>query len=107
VNLQDATLVFRTESAEHPSVASIAQSIYDRLLEGEPVDYRSLDHLLGEASGKGVLRAIRAKYGPDGQEAILAPIMDVIACTKPIRSTRPDWTPAPGEDPLAVQHQGS
>ena len=99
--------MFRTESAEHPSVASIAQSIYDRLLEGEPVDYRSLDHLFGEASGKGVLRAIRAKYGPDGQEAILAPIMDVIACTKPIRSTRPDWTPAPGEDPLAVQHQGS
>ena len=104
MNLQDATLVFRTESAEHPSVASVAQSVYDRLLDDEAVDYRVLDDLLGEASGKGVLRAMRAKYGPVGFEAILAPIMDVIARTKPIRSTRPEWHPAPGEDPLAVRH---
>ena len=104
MNLQDATLVFRTESAEHPSVASIAQSVYDRLLDGEAVDYRLLDDLLGEASGKGVLRAMRAKYGPVAFEAILAPVMDVIARTKPIRSTRPEWTPTPGEDPLAVRH---
>jgi hypothetical protein len=104
MNLQDATLVFRTESAEHPSVTAIAQSVYDRLLDGEVVDYRMLDDLIGEASGKGVLRAMRAKYGPVAFEAILAPIMDVIARTKPIRSTRPAWTPAPGEDPLAVRH---
>ena len=104
MNLQDATLVFRTESAEHPAVASIAQSVYDRLLDGERVDYRMLDDLLGEASGKGVLRAMRGKYGPVAFEAILAPIMDVIARTKPIRSTRPEWSPAPGEDPLAVRH---
>jgi hypothetical protein len=104
MNLQDATLVFRIESAEYPPVAAIAQSVYDRLLDGEPVDYRLLDALIGEASGKGVLRAIRAKYGPVGFDAILAPIMDVIARIKPIRSTRPEWTPAPGEDPLAVRH---
>jgi hypothetical protein len=102
MNLQDATLVFRTESAEHPSVASIAQSVYDRLLDGGAVDYRVLDDLLGEASGKGVLRAMRGKYDPVAFEAILAPIMDVIARTKPIRSTRPEWNPAPGEDPLAA-----
>jgi hypothetical protein len=104
MNLQDATLVFRAESAGHPPVAAIAQSVYDRLLDGEPVDYRLLDELIGEASGKGVLRAIRAKYGPVGFEAILAPVMDVIAGTKPIRSSGPGWAPAPGDDPLAVRH---
>jgi hypothetical protein len=104
MNLQDATLVFRTESAGHPSAAVIAQSVYDRLLDGEAVDYRMLDDLLGEASGKGVLRAMRKKYGPVAFEAILAPVMDVIARTKPIRSARPAWSPAAGEDPLAVRH---
>ena len=104
MNLQDATLVFRTESAGHPSVASIAQSVYDRLLDGEAVDYRLLDDLIAEASGKGVLRAMRAAYGPVAFEAILAPIMDVLARDKPVRSGRPPWRPAPGEDPLAVRH---
>jgi hypothetical protein len=104
MNLQDATLVFLIESQEWPSVATIAQSAYARLLEGEVVDYRLLDELIGEASGKGVLRAIRQKYDPIAFNAILGPIMDEIARGKPIRSTRPQWQPSPGEDPLTVRH---
>jgi len=104
MNLQDATLVFRTESAGHPSVASIAEVVYDRLLDGEAADYRLLDTLIAEASATGVLRAMRAAYGPVAFEAILAPIMDVLARDKPVRSGRPPWRPAPGEDPLAVRH---
>jgi hypothetical protein len=103
MNLQDATLVFLIESQQWPSVATIAQSVYGRLLDGEVVDYRLLDDLIGEASGKGVLRALRQKYDPIAFEAILSPIMDEIARTKPIRSTRPEWQSAPGEDPLTVR----
>jgi hypothetical protein len=102
VNLQDATLVFLIESQEWPAVATIAQSVYDRLLDGEVVDYRLLDDLLGEASGKGVLRAMRKKYDPIAFEAILGPIMEELARVKPIHSARPEWRPAPGEDPLAA-----
>lgn len=104
MNLQDATLVFLAESAAHPSVGALAQSAYDRLLDGEPVDYQVLDELIGEASGKGVLRALKEKYGPIAFEAITMPILEEIGRTKPIRSTRPEWHPTPGEDPLAVRH---
>jgi hypothetical protein len=104
MNLQDATLVFLIESQQWPSVATIAQSVYDRQLDGEVVDYRLLDDLIGEASGKGALRAIRQKYGPIAFEAILSPIMDELARAKPIRSTMPEWHPTPGEDPLTVGH---
>jgi hypothetical protein len=103
MNLQDATLVFLIESQEWPAVATIAQSVYGLLLDGEVVDYRLLDGLIGEASGKGVLRAMKQKYDPIAFDAILAPIMDEIARTKPIRSTRPEWHPTPGEDPLAAR----
>jgi hypothetical protein len=103
MNLQDATLVFLIESQEWPAVATIAQSVYGLLLDGEVVDYRLLDDLIGEASGKGVLRAMKQKYDPIAFDAILAPIMDEIARTKPIRSTRPEWHPTPGEDPLAAR----
>ena len=102
MNLQDATLVFLIESQEWPAVATIAQSVYAQLADGQVVDYRLLDELIGEASGKGVLRAIRQKYDPIAFEAILGPIMDEIARNKPIGSTRPEWHPAPGQDPLAA-----
>ena len=85
MNLQDATLVFLAESATFPAVAELAQSARDRLLAGEPADYRVLDDLLGEASGKGALRAMSRKYSPTAFEAILAPIMDEIGRSKPIR----------------------
>jgi len=101
MNLSDATLVFLSESADQPVVAELARSVHDRLVNGGLVDYRLLDELLGEASGKGVLRALHAKYDPVAYEAVLAPILQEIGRTKPIRATRPEWRPAPGEDPLA------
>jgi len=100
MDLKDATLMLLSESAGHPAVASLAQSAYDQLVVGETVDYRVLNDLIGEASGKGVLRAIHAKYSPTAYEAMIAPILAEIGRTTPIRSSR--WT-APGDpddDPL-------
>ena len=102
MNLQDATLVFLIESQEWPAVAAIAQTVYNQLLADGTADYRLLDELIGEASGKGILRAMRKKYDPIAFEAILGPVMEELARAKPIRSTRPEWQPTPGEDPLAV-----
>lgn len=100
MDLKDATLMFLTESAAHPAVAEIAQSAYDRLIEGEDVDYRVLSDLVGEASGKGVLRAMRRKYGPVAFEAIVMPILQEVGRRAPIRSSRSTWQP--GEDPLTA-----
>ena len=41
MDLKDATLMFLSESAAYPAVASIAQNAYDRLAEGEEIDYRA------------------------------------------------------------------
>jgi len=71
------------ESAAHPSVAKIAQTAYDQLVGGQQVDYRILDELVGEASGKGVLRAIRRKYGATAHEAIFGPLLHEIDRQKP------------------------
>ena len=99
MDLRDATLMFLIESAAHPAVSEIAQSAYDRLVEGEDIDYRVLSDLVDEASGKGVLRAMHQKYGPAAFEAI---IMRVLQDRRraPIRSTRTTWQP--GEDPLTA-----
>jgi len=43
MDLRDATLMFLAESAAYPAVAELAQSAYDRLAEGEDIDYRVLD----------------------------------------------------------------
>jgi hypothetical protein len=75
VDLKDATLMFLVEAAGYPAVSEIAQSAYDRLVEGEEVDYRVLSDLVGEASGKGVLDALRQKYDPAAFEAIVMPIL--------------------------------
>jgi hypothetical protein len=88
MDLKDATLMFLSESAACPAVASIAQSAYDRLVEGEEIDYRVLDELIGEASGKGVLRDLHRKYSPEAYEAMIGPILQEIDRTKPIRSRR-------------------
>jgi hypothetical protein len=100
MDLKDATLMFLSESAAHPAVAEIAQSAYDRLAEGEDIGYRVLNDLVDEASGKGVLRAMRQKYGPVGFEAIIMPVLQEIGRRKPIHSTRYTWQP--GEDPLTA-----
>jgi hypothetical protein len=97
----DATLVVFTESAEHPAVAQLARSAYERMANGEEVGYQALDDLIGQASGKGVLRAMKGKYDPVAFDAIIMPILAEIGRTKPIRSSRPQWHPTPGADPFA------
>jgi hypothetical protein len=100
MDLRDATLMFLSESAAYPAVAEIAQTAYDRLIEEDDIDYRVLDHLVGEASGKGVLQAMRQKYGPVGFESIIMPVLREIGRRKPIHSTGYTWQP--GEDPLTA-----
>jgi hypothetical protein len=100
MDLRDATLMMLSESADHPVVESLAQTAYNRLANDEPVDYRLLDELIGEASGKGVLRALHAKYGPAAHEAIIGPILTEIGRQKPIRSHRYARDVAPETDPL-------
>jgi hypothetical protein len=100
MDIKDATLVMLSESAGHPAVASIAQSVYDRLANDDPVDYRLLDQLIGEASGKGVLRALHAKYNPTAYEAIITPLLTELGRLKPIRSRRYAGPVDPETDPL-------
>jgi hypothetical protein len=100
MDLKDATLMMLTESADYPAVASIARNAHERLANEEPVDYRLLDDLIGEASGKGVLRALRAKHGTVAFEAIISPILAEIGRQKPIRSSRQPEPVDPENDPL-------
>jgi hypothetical protein len=101
MNLRDATLMFMSESAAHPAVASIAQSAYDRQLAEDEIDYRVLTELINEASGKGVLRDLRRKHGAVAFDAIVGPILQEIGQKAPIRSTR--RAPAPEDDPLTAR----
>src|SRR6266700_624505 len=100
MDIQDASLMMLSESADYPAVASLAQSVYERLVNGEPVDYRLLDDLIGEASGKGVLRALHAKYSPTACDAIIMPILAEIGRQKPIRSQGYSKPVDPESDPL-------
>lgn len=100
MNLEDATLMFLTESAAYPVVASIAQTAYDRLVADGEIDYRVLGDLIGEASGKGVLRDLRRRHGPAAFDAIITPVLREIGRQKPIRSRRP--AVAPDDDPLTA-----
>jgi hypothetical protein len=100
VELKDATLMLLSESDGHPAVASLAKSAYDRLARGEAVDYRLLDELIGEASGKGVLRALHARYSPVAYEAIIMPILAEIGRQKPVGPRRRPDSDDPQADPL-------
>jgi hypothetical protein len=73
-----------TESGAHPELARIAQSTYDNLCQGTDVSYEVLNDLLGEASGQGVLGALRQKYSPAAYEAILEPICREIGRQAPV-----------------------
>ncbi|MGH3250695.1 MAG: hypothetical protein ACRDOI_31430 [Trebonia sp.] len=100
MELKDATLMMMNESAGQPTVASLARSVYDRIVNSEPVDYRLLDDLIGEASGKGVLRALHAKYSPTAYDAIIMPILAELGRRKPIRSQGSSEPVDPETDPL-------
>ncbi|HUD35649.1 MAG TPA: hypothetical protein VMR14_02050 [Streptosporangiaceae bacterium] len=101
MELKDATLMLLTESAGYPVVASIAQAAYDQLAFDGGVDYRVLSDLIGEASGKGVLRLIRQKYSQAAFDAMIMPICREIGRQAPVRSPRrPAGTPE--DDPLTA-----
>lgn len=100
MDLRDATLMMLSESADQPAVASIARSVYERLANEEPVDCRLLDDLIGAASGKGVLRALHAKYSPTAYEAIIMPILTELGRRKPVRSGGHSAPADPEADPL-------
>lgn len=99
MELRDAALMLLTESADHPGAAALAQQAYDQLLRFGAVDYRLLNALVGEISGKGVLRDIRRKYSPVAFDAILTPLLAEIDRQAPVPS-RP--RPATGDDPLTA-----
>ena len=84
MDLKDATLMIVAESADHPRLAGLARSAYDQLVAGEDVDWRVLDDIVAEASGKGVLREIRHKHGAIAHEAIFGPILREIDRQKPV-----------------------
>jgi hypothetical protein len=88
MDLKDATLTILGESAAYPGLAELARSAYDQLARNGQVDYRVLDDLVAEASGKGVLRAIHRKYGPDGRDAVFGPILREIDRQKPVPPRR-------------------
>ena len=103
MDLKDATLVFLSESAEHPALASIAEAAYDQLFRAGAVDYRLLNELIGEASGKGVLRAMHAKFSPVAYDAVLTPILREIDRQAPVAPRTRSGSSAetdPEQDPL-------
>jgi hypothetical protein len=103
MDLKDATLVLISESAEHPAVASIAEAAYDQLFLAGVVDYRLLNELIGQASGKGVLRAMHSKYSPVAYDAVLTPILKEIDRQAPVPPrTRPAASTGPEDDPLTA-----
>ena len=96
MDLKDATLLLAAESAAHPALASAAQTAYNALASGQQVPFQTLSELIGEASGKGVLRDLRRKYSETAFEAIVFPICREIDRQKPV----PPRRRAAGPDPL-------
>jgi len=102
MDLKDATLMILTESAADPGLAKLAQSAYDQLTADGEVDYRVLNDMVAEASGKGVLRVIRQKHGAIAHEAIFGPILREIDRQKPVPPRRPAPDRQDSSDPLTA-----
>jgi len=102
MDLKDATLMILSESAAHPGLAKLAQSAYDQLTTDGQVDYQVLSDMIGEASGKGVLRAIHGKYGPVTRDAIFGPVLREIGRQKPVPPRRTASARPGGPDPLTA-----
>jgi hypothetical protein len=100
MELRDATLMLLSESAGYPVVERLAQSAYDQLADGGVADHRLLSDLIGEASGKGILRALHRKYSQTAFDAIIMPICTEIGRQAPVPPRR---EPGPGYvDPLTA-----
>jgi hypothetical protein len=102
MDLKDATLMILVESAAHPGLSRLAQSAYDQLAGDGQVDYRVLSDLIAETSGKGVLRAIHRKYGPDARDAIFGPILREIDRQKPVPPRKTASARPGGPGPLTA-----
>ena len=102
MDLKDATLMILAESAAHSGLARIAQSAYDQLTIDGEVDYHVLSDLIGEASGKGVLRAIHRKYSATAYEAMIMPILREIDRQKPVPPRRSAAAQQGSDDPLTA-----
>lgn len=102
MDLKDATFMILSESAAHPGLAKLAQSAYDQVAWDGQVDYRVLSDMVAEASGKGVLREIRRKYGPATHEAIFAPVLREIERQKPVPPRRTASERPGSPDPLTA-----
>ncbi len=102
MDLKDATLVFLTESGAHPSLEQIAQRAYDQIVSGRGVSHDILSDLIGEASGKGVLRELHRKYSPVAYDAIMTPIFTEIDRQKPVPPRQRPVRSDGGPDPLTA-----
>jgi hypothetical protein len=102
MDLRDATLMILAESDAHPGLAKLAQSAFDQLTSDGQIDYHVLSDLIGEASGKGVLRAINRKYGPTARDAIFGPILREIDRQKPVPPRGIAGARPGSPDPLAA-----
>ncbi|MGH3245760.1 MAG: hypothetical protein ACRDOI_06035 [Trebonia sp.] len=102
MDLKDATLMILSESAAHPGLAMLAQLAYDQLNADGQVDYHLLSDMVEEASGTGVLRAIRQKFGQTGHDAIFGPILREIDWQKPVQSSRTASAGQDSPDPLTA-----
>jgi hypothetical protein len=85
------------ESAGHPEVARLAQAAYDTLAGGGEVPHALMSDILGEASGKGVLRAVYQKYSAVAFDALIMLICREIDRQRPVP---PRPRPPPEDDPL-------
>jgi hypothetical protein len=102
MELRDATLMMLAESAGHPELERLARLAYDSLTDRGEVHYGVLDQMIGEASGCGMLRALRTKYSQVAYEALIMPILQEIGERKPILSSRRPPEPGSPGDPLTA-----
>ena len=91
-----------SESAAHPAVVEVAQSAYDQLITDGQVDYRVLDDLVAEVSGKGVLRAIHRDHTGTAFDAMIMPILREIDRQKPVPPRRAAAERQGALDPLTT-----
>jgi len=95
-----------TESGEHQELARLAQSAYEILSNDREVPYGILSKMLGEASGKGVLRALQGKYSGTAYNAMLIPICREIDRQKPVPPRRRTGLRPESADPLTADIYG-